>query len=116
MISLMAGASASAMAQTPITTLSSPDGRLALTIARRNGQDWYVGSITNWTPRDITLPLSFLGNGIFKAQIYEDGKDAATDAKQVAIHEQVISKEQTLHIPLAAGGGFAIRIIPGKGR
>ena len=87
-----------------------------VTIARRNGRGWYVGSITNWTPRDIAVPLSFLGNGPYTAQIYEDGKDAATDAKQVAIHEQSVSKAQILHIHLAPGGGFAIRIIPRRGR
>ena len=95
--------------------LNGEPGEFA-TVARRNGRDWYVGSITNWTPRDIDLPLSFLGDGTYTTQIYEDGKDAATDAKQVAIHEQSVSRSQTLHIHLAPGGGFAIRIVPRKGR
>ena len=32
-----------------------------VTIARRHGDEWYLGSMTNWTPRTIDLPLSFLG-------------------------------------------------------
>ena len=87
-----------------------------ITIARRHGHDWYVGSITNWTPRDITLPLSFLCDKAYTAQIYADGKDAATNAKQVAIQEQTVTKTQSLHLHLALGGGFAIRIVPRKGQ
>ena len=30
-------------------------------VARRSGSDWYVGALTNWTPRDLEVPLSFLG-------------------------------------------------------
>lgn len=31
--------------------------------ARRKGNDWYIGGITNWTARDITIDLSFLPDG-----------------------------------------------------
>ena len=31
-------------------------------VARRSGRDWYVGALTNWTPRDLEVPLSFLGD------------------------------------------------------
>jgi alpha-glucosidase len=34
-----------------------------VTIARQHGDAWYVGSITNWEPRDLDIPLSFLGGG-----------------------------------------------------
>jgi len=86
------------------------------TIARRHERDWYVGSITNWTPREITVPLSFLGEGAYTAQIYEDGKDAATNPKQVIVREQKVTKAQSLHFHLAPGGGFALRIVAGTAR
>jgi alpha-glucosidase len=86
------------------------------TIARRHGGDWYVGSITNWTRREITVPLSFLGEGAYTAQIYEDGKDAATNPKQVIVREQKVTKAQSLHFHLAPGGGFALRIVAGTAR
>jgi alpha-glucosidase len=95
--------------------LNGEPGEFA-TIARRHGQGWYVGSITNWTPRDIILPLSFLGSSTYTAQIYEDGKSAATDPKQVEIREQPVTRSESLRIHLAPGGGFAIRIIPRKDR
>ncbi len=86
------------------------------TIARKHGDEWYMGSITNWAPRTLDIPLGFLGQGSYTAQIYEDGKDAATEPKHVAIREQVVTNAQTLHLHLAPGGGCAIRFVPRNGR
>jgi alpha-glucosidase len=83
-----------------------------ITIARRAGSDWYLGSITNWTPRTLAVPLSFLGPGEYRAEIYADGADAATSPKNVAIRKQTVRKGQTLTLTLATGGGCAIRFVP----
>jgi alpha-glucosidase len=83
-----------------------------VTIARSHGSEWYMGSMTNWTPRTLHVPLSFLGPGAYTAEIYEDASDAGTDAKHVAIRKQSVSSGQTLTLNLAAGGGCAIRFIP----
>lgn len=85
------------------------------TIARRHGQEWYLGSMTNWTPRSIDVPLDFLGEGSYRAQIYEDAKDAAIKPTHVTIREVAVTRTQTLHLHLAPGGGCAIRFIPRKG-
>ena len=47
-----------------------------ITVARRSGKDWYVGSITNWDERTVKMPLSFLGEGKYVAEIYADAPDA----------------------------------------
>jgi alpha-glucosidase len=86
------------------------------TIARKNGDEWYLGSMTNWTPRTLEVPLSFLGSGAYTAQIYEDAADAATNPKHVTIRKQTVHAAQTLTLHLAPGGGCAIRFIPQKGR
>jgi alpha-glucosidase len=85
-----------------------------VTIARKHGADWYVGSITNWTPRNLRLPLSFLGPGEYTAEIYADGSDATQNPEHVAIHRQTVKAEDTLSLDLAAGGGCAIRFIARK--
>ena len=43
----------------------SLDGKVSeyVAIARRHGNDWYIGALTNWTPRELDLDLSFLGEG-----------------------------------------------------
>ena len=43
-----------------------------ITLARRSGKDWYVGSLTNWEERNTKVPLDFLGDGKYVAEIYAD--------------------------------------------
>lgn len=85
-----------------------------VTIARRHGDEWYLGSLTNWTPRDLSLPLRFLGQGVYKAEFYEDAPDAAQNPKRVSIRQQNVSSSETLILHLASGGGCAIRFVPVK--
>ena len=82
------------------------------TIARRQAKEWYLGSITNWTARDVRAPLDFLGAGKYTAEIYEDAADAAENPKHVAIRHQTVRKTDTLTLHLASGGGCAIRFVP----
>ena len=51
-----------------------------ITLARRSGADWYVGSLTNWDARTVQVPLSFLADGKYVAEIYADAADAGTNA------------------------------------
>jgi alpha-glucosidase len=85
-----------------------------VTIARRHGDEWYVGSLTNWTARDLRVPLSFLGKGRYKAEIYEDAADAAENPKHVTIREQNVRDGDTLTLHLVTGGGCAIRFVPSR--
>jgi alpha-glucosidase len=52
-----------------------------VSVARRHGNDWYVGSMTNWTRRDITLDLSFLPDGNYKVEVFKDGINADRAAR-----------------------------------
>ncbi|MFW5773140.1 MAG: glycoside hydrolase family 97 protein, partial [Tangfeifania sp.] len=54
-------------------------------MARRKGETWYVGAMTDWSPRSLELDLSFLPEGNFNLQIWKDGVNAhrhASDFKQ----------------------------------
>lgn len=84
-------------------------------MARRHGDDWYLGGMTNWTPRTVQVPLTFLGSGTYTAEIYADAVDADTNPQHVAISRQVVRAGQTLSLKLASGGGCAIRFTPRKG-
>lgn len=83
-----------------------------IAIARRHGQEWYLGSITNWTPRDLRISLDFLGRGAYTAEIYEDASDADKNPKHVSILKKIVHRNDTLTLPLAKGGGCAIRFVP----
>ena len=79
-------------------------------VARRKGQEWYVGAITNWTPRDLTLDLNPLKVAGKTATVYQDGPNAETFAEDWAMKEVRIPADGKLQVHLAPGGGVAIKI------
>src|SRR5665213_912464 len=88
------------------------DGKVGeyVAIARRKGNDWFVGAMTNWDARDMTLDFSFLPAGKYTAEVFKDGVNAdrnATDYKKEII---TISSGDKININLAPGGGWAARI------
>ena len=88
------------------------DGKIGeyVAVARRNGNEWYVGAMTNWTARDMELDLSFLPSGNWKITAYQDGVNAdraASDYKKVTMDATSATR---LKLHLAPGGGWAARI------
>jgi len=79
-------------------------------LARRNGSDWYVGAITDWTPRDLEIDFSFLPDGNFTLDSYEDGVNADRNASDYRKTTKQINRTTQMKIHLAPGGGFAARI------
>jgi alpha-glucosidase len=79
-------------------------------LARRNGSDWYVGAMTNWTPRDLEVDFSFLPDGTFTLDSYEDGVNADRNASDYKKTTRQVNKSTKLKIHLAPGGGFAARV------
>jgi len=81
-----------------------------VSVARKTGNEWYIGGMTNWTERELTLDLSFLGDGNYKAELFTDGINAnriASDYKKELI---TVPANRKLTIKMAQGGGFAARI------
>ena len=85
-----------------------------ITVARRSGNDWYVGSITNWDARAVQVPLSFLGEGKYVAEIYADAPDAGTDATHTTFTKQDVDRSTVLEVRMAQGGGNAVWIHPAE--
>ncbi|OGD22009.1 MAG: hypothetical protein A2W03_07080 [Candidatus Aminicenantes bacterium RBG_16_63_16] len=87
------------------------DGEIGkkITIVRRSGSDWYLGAMTDWTAREIRVPLGFLGAGRYEAEIYQDGPDGDTRPVEVTILRKEVTAEDTLSARLAKGGGLAVR-------
>ena len=81
-----------------------------VTIARQKGDDWYVGSMTNWDAREMVIDLSFLGEGNFKGEVFKDGINAdrvARDYKKETIN---IPSDRKLPVSMAPGGGYVVKI------
>ena len=73
---------------------------------------WYVGGLTNWDPREVTLDLSFIGSGTRQIELFCDGVNAdraARDYKHTSIKAHV---DQPININMAPGGGFVMKILP----
>jgi alpha-glucosidase len=88
------------------------DGRIAeyVVVARRNGDDWYVGALTNWTPRELEIDFSFLPAGSFQMEAYQDGVNADRYASDYKLVRGQVNNSTKLKIQLAAGGGWAARL------
>ena len=82
-----------------------------ITIARRRGAEWFLGSITD-DARELDVPLSFLGSGAYDAEIYADGPDAAAQPKDSVVEKRRVNAQTVLKLKLAPGGGSAIRLVP----
>jgi alpha-glucosidase len=76
-------------------------------IARRNGYQWYIGALTNWTEREIEIDLSFLGPTKYEVVIWKDGPNAHRDATDFQKDSFIVDKNAKFKIKLAPGGGFA---------
>lgn len=88
------------------------DGEVAkyVAIARRHGDVWYVGALTNWDKREITLDLSFLGEGNYKAEIFKDGINADRVARDYKKEIIDVPADRKLTVKMAPGGGYAAKI------
>ena len=80
--------------------------------ARRSGDEWFIGSVTNTEVHKLKLPLNFLEkNRKYEATVYSD--DPATNTRtHVRIHKMTVSSETILNLDLNTSGGQAIHIIP----
>lgn len=91
-------------------TLNGEVGQF-VTIARRAGTTWYVGSVTNEKERTLSVPLSFLEAGKkYEATIYADGNEANWESNPTdyKIIKQTVTAKDKLTMYLAAGGGQAV--------
>ena len=85
-------------------------GEYAAMARQSTNGDWYIGAMTK-TAREMTIDLSFLDNSNYEAQIYQDGMNADRVASDFQKITKTLKKADKLQIKMAAGGGFAARLI-----
>ena len=88
------------------------DGKMGeyIVTARRKGDVWYIGGITDWTARDIEVDCSFLGDKAYNATLFKDGVNAHRVGRDYKRESFSVKKDSKLKIHLAPGGGFALQI------
>ena len=85
-----------------------------ITVGRRSGQEWYIGSITGSHAAELDIPLEFLPPGDFIAEIYSDAKDAGDNPTHTVLDTRKVNRTMRLKAPMVSGGGQAIRIHPAQ--
>ncbi len=90
------------------------DGQIGdyIVMARQSGDRWFVGAITDWTARTVTIPLRFLPDGKFRAEIWKDAADSDVNAQHLEKENKTVSSQDELKIPLAPGGGCVMILEP----
>lgn len=84
-----------------------------VTIARRSGEEWFVGTLNNSTPRKLPIALSFLPKGKkYTAHLYFDDP-ALTTRTKVGMETRTVDSQTTVDADLISGGGHSIWIEPG---
>ena len=80
-----------------------------IVIARRSGQSWYIGAMTDHQARDLELPLKFLPAVQYQAEEFVDDESVAT---RLAIRTVSVNSASHLKLSLSPAGGGLIRLTP----
>ncbi len=80
-----------------------------IVIARRSGNEWWIGAMTDRHARDVKFSLSFLPAGIFRAEIYHDDLAAAFGFMRTS---RAVTSADELEVQLAESGGALVRLAP----
>lgn len=93
------------------------DGQIGefIIIARRSGNSWFVGALTNQIERNLNISLNFLKPDVkYFAKIYSDDPADTTSRTKVKIQTRGVDSQTTLEANLIASGGQAIWIFTEK--
>ena len=77
-----------------------------IVVARRNGDNWYIGGMTDWTAREVEVDLSFIGEGNWEIEYVADGVNADRYPSDHVLKTEKL-KNKKLKISMAPGGGYA---------
>lgn len=85
-----------------------------IVLARRKGSDWYIGAMTDWTPRTLEVPLSFLPPGSYQAEIWSDAPETGRDPNLLVKDQRTVSTQDKIGAKLSSGGGWVMHIRAAK--
>lgn len=89
------------------------DGKIGeyIVMARQKNNVWYVGGLTNWDRRGLTVDLSFLDDGNYQIEIFKDGVNADRAARDYKKEIVALPSSKKLTVTMMPGGGFAAKIL-----
>ena len=81
-----------------------------IVMARRNGDVWYVGGLTNWKEREVKVDFSFLGDGEYDVVLFRDGINSDLVAKDYKKETLVVNRKSVVDVKMYSGGGFIMKV------
>ena len=106
------------MAETPTTwdetkVLEGKIGKYVV-IARRSGEDWYIGGMCDWDGKEVDIDLSKIlsPDTEYKAEIIRDGANAGRVGTDFKYCVKSLTSADKLKLKMAPGGGFAVKLSP----
>jgi alpha-glucosidase len=84
----------------------------SIVVARRHGREWYLGAMTDWTPRSVEIPLQFLAPGTYLAEIWSDTPETVEDPNHLAKDRRSLSARDRVRAEMASGGGWVMHLEP----
>ena len=82
----------------------------SVAVARRKGDCWYVGAMTDWHAREMTLDLGFLGAGAWRMDVFADGPNADRAACDYVRRCEMVPDDRKITVSMAPGGGWTAKI------
>ena len=79
-------------------------------IARRKGEDWFIGGLSDWEARNVEFVLDFLEDGNYAARIFKDGLNADKNPEDFKVEDKKVTAGGKMNIDMAPGGGFVIQL------
>ena len=86
-----------------------------ISVVRRSGVDWFVGSVNNQTERTLPIKLDFLEPGKqYTATLFQDAEDShgVTNPEAYQISTQTVTSDDFIDARMAVGGGHAMILRP----
>lgn len=94
-----------------------PEARIGdyAVVARKSGESWYLGAMTDWSPREFELKLDFLEPGLqWTVDLWLDGPNVSRFASDFTRKTVTIASGESLKLSLGPGGGAVARLTPAK--
>jgi len=81
-------------------------------VAKKNGNKWYIGGMTNWQSRSFDIPTNFLNEKRYRLEILKDGVNVHKHAADYQIVQADVTQGDILKIDMAEGGGYVAILTP----
>ncbi len=81
-------------------------------VAKKHGNKWYIGGMTDWNARDLQVSLNFLGSKKYSMSVLKDGINADDHAADYALETKQVTGSQTITVSMRKGGGWCAVLTP----